>query len=824
MLETNIYRGQKITLSPESPVVTLDYGTETGGFAHIDVDSLNGPTQIEFKFSEAFYGLNNPYSDGPWTFANGLSSTFSTETFNITKPGITTAYFIQGGFRWQTITLLPGSQSLTFRTVGVQSTVPKESPELLPAQFSASNELYGDIWKLGARCVQAACIPAYSAPSTWKVTSEGAYIVGQQPAVSSKSTDFNDLYELSFSTKIVRGGSGWSIGTTGSEFANGNYFVLTSDYPPSTFENTNRSLVPPNTLAFSYGWNLVNQTTLDTGPVIHRKISVDIHEGQWHRISTKMNNGSFSISIDGKEAATISLREYHQLYNPAPASVSGGPFGFGPFQDQIAYVKDVKVVASNGTTLYSNPMTSPDILFEYSVHELTDNVCLDGAKRDRLVWIGDFAHTARTLGTTTNRLYFIQGTVEFAFARQAPDGFVPISGAMGSRPAPGPVGGGAALTDYQIFFLNAAYAYYQYSGDLAWAKKYWPQMKRVVQGLYGFIDPSSGLMAGDGSYFIGPANGTAVTSLFTWSLHHMSEIATVLDDSAAASNFTAVADSLSKAVQSQLWSDSLGTFALALNNKTDFGVTGIALSILSGIANEAQAITSIQKALPKLYNKIGYNDQSNTDPSTHISPNTNGFLLEAIMLTASTYSHNDGILAAQLAEPAALLLDGMWRNMVVQDQYYSGATWEYMNANGTPGLDRYTSLSHPWGSAPSYVLPQYVLGLQATEPGWKKWTLRPFVWSFGLDWVKGKSETPYGSIVASWRVDGTRLEVIVSSPEETEGTIALPVSVSSYVLNGKSITATKTSVVNHNIFHIVSRMMYFEYVYRSRVRRKVKVR
>lgn len=797
IIDTNIYSGERITLRPASPVVTLDYGTETGGFACVEVEHLSGPSQIAFQVSEAFWGLNNPYGDGPWTFANGLSSTFSTETFNVTKTGRTTAYFIQGGFRWQTITLLPGSPGITFRAIAVLSTVSKTSPDQLPADFSASNQLYSDIWKLGARSVQAACLPAHSAPSTWKVTSEGAYIVGQEPASFSKSTDLEDLYELSFSTKIVRGGTGWTAGASGTSVTSlKGYFVLTSDYPPGTFENTNRSLVPPNTLAFSFGWNIVNQTSLETGPVIHRKIEVDVRQDKWYEIKTKLHNDSYSIAIDGKEVATISLIEYHQLYAPAPANLSGGAFGFGPFQDQAAYFKDVKVVASNGTTLYANSMTSSDILYEYGVHELTENVCLDGAKRDRLVWIGDFAHTARTLGTTTNRLDFIQGTVEFAFARQGPDGFVPISGAMGSRPVPGPVGQGNGLTDYQMFFLNAAYDYYWYSGDLVWIRKYWPQMKRVVEGLYGFIDSNSGLVAGSGFSFTGPANGTAATSLLTWTLRHMAEIGFTLGDDSASSDYTAVADALSNAVQSQLWSNSLGTFALSLSNKTDFSVTGIAFSILSGIANETQAISSIQNALPNLYNKIGYNDQSNTDPSTHISPNTNGFLLEAIMLTASKYSHNNTSLAAELAQPAKLLLDGLWRNMVVQNEYYSGATWEYMNPDGTPGLDRYTSLAHPWGSAPSYVLPQYVLGLQAAEPGWKKWTLRPFVAGLDLDWASGKERTRYGTIEASWRLDAGKLEIVVSAPKGTEGTIALPFSVSSYSMNDKVVKTKSTDQVS----------------------------
>ena len=39
-------------------------------------------------------------------------------------------------------------------------------------------------------------------------------------------------------------------------------------------------------------------------------------------------------------------------------------------------------------------------------------LCVDGAKRDRILWTGDFAHTARTIAATTHRLDFVTGMIE----------------------------------------------------------------------------------------------------------------------------------------------------------------------------------------------------------------------------------------------------------------------------------------------------------------------------------------------------------------------------------------------------------------------------
>jgi len=78
-------------------------------------------------------------------------------------------------------------------------------------------------------------------------------------------------------------------------------------------------------------------------------------------------------------------------------------------------------------------------------------------------------------------------------------------------------------------------------------------------------------------------------------------------------------------------------------------------------------------ALLQLWNGVGYKDISSSPPTEHISLNTNGFLLEAIFLTASNASA-DPTLAANLTALGKKVLDGMWSLMVTQNQYYTGAS------------------------------------------------------------------------------------------------------------------------------------------------------
>jgi alpha-L-rhamnosidase len=73
--------------------------------------------------------------------------------------------------------------------------------------------------------------------------------------------------------------------------------------------------------------------------------------------------------------------------------------------------------------------------------------------------------------------------------------------------------------------------------------------------------------------------------------------------------------------------------------------------------------------------------------STQVGPYTSGYELFARFEAGDT----TGALA---------LIRNEWRLMRKSSSYYSGATWEYVALDGTPGLGEGTSLAHGWGSGP----------------------------------------------------------------------------------------------------------------------------
>lgn len=773
-------RQSEISLTPQSPVATFDYGTDVAGFPFINVHTLDGPTQIELKYSEQFPGLESPLGDGPWTFTNGLSNTFRTETFNLTKTGRVQSFFVQGGQRWVSVQLLTNASVAL--SVGFNSTVSRLPPSQLPGSFEASDGVYNKLFDLGGRAAQVACVDAYSLPPTWQITPDGALIEGQQTAQSAKGGDFAN-YTLSFLTKIVRGGTGFRVASGILPY--GSYFVITSNYPTqSTYVNVNRTLLPPNHLVYDYAWSIVNQTSLLSPQAQYFPLNISIEEDVWYNVSTTLGPSGYSISLNGTLLALVSYQEAEAFGGSFSGSASpqSGTWGFGPFQNQAAYFKDVRVVANNGSLLYSNLMTSTSVLGEYSIATNQRSVCLDGAKRDRLVWIGDFVHTCRTLAATTHKMYYARGTIAQAFDWQIEEGtsagFVGMSTQLGARPEyiDAFASVNYLLVDYQDLFLVSIGDYYRLTGDLTFLGPYWTRIKAIFSRRLKYIDLYSGLQAGEGAFFLGPINGTAISALSVLALRNILPLAKALGDTATLQYYNQVADKLSNAINSQLWNPALGAYSLSLESPGNFSIASIAFTIRAGIANATQTASMLSK-LPSLRVGIGFKDSTLVESSntTNLSPNTQGFLLESLFIANRAFGTS--------LDSAAVLLNEFWPVMVSQNKYYSGSSWEYTYPDGSPGLDLFTSLAHPWGSAPSYVLPQYLLGVEAISPGYAEWRFQPLLSGLGLRNASGSVPTPFGNIEASWVLNGSMVVASVIAPNRTEGIVVLP---NSYVVVSNS--------------------------------------
>lgn len=768
-----------VTLAQKGSIATFDFDAEVAGYPYFVVSALNRPVQIEVKYSEQFDGLNHPWGDGPYDYVISLASTYRVETFNVTQTGRFQSFFLQGGQRWESIRLLTNGH-VSFSEVGLQATIDLPDLDNLPSTFESSNGIYNAIWKLGANSIAAACFNAGSQKQTWEITDDGIYVPGQKAAVSALGNNF-EKYTLKFYSKIVRGGTGWS--TVTSVGGSGLNLLLISNLPSeTTFVNTNQTLTPANSLVLASGWGFVNQTTLDSYFWGSFKVPFDIKEGEWYEIETSHANDDFLVvSVNGIQIVNLTLAHYPPLlgsFTSGSGARTQGSFGFGPYQDQIAYFRNATVTAANGTQIYHSYLTSQDVLAEYGTHENWATTCVDGPKRDRLVWLGDFFHTSRSLPASTSRWDYVKGTLQYLIDWQVPNGEVSIDPPLGYSPAYTEQisGGSYGLPDYQILGLNALTNYYGVTGDLDFPRDNWPAFQRLIQYLLNNIDNSTNLLNIGG--FIGPELGTATSACLVQGLKGAAIIADDLNDHATANIYRNTATDVANAINTHLWSPTEGFYAVSTSNMSDFSLVGLGFAITSGVATATRATSTLAKLDQiKLYPAYADNTQEDSSSNlTKLSPNTNGFLLSALLLANQT-------------EPAKYLLDNLWAAMYTQNQFRSGGTWEYVNQNLSPGLSLFTSLGHPWGNAPTYVLPEFVAGLWAVAPGYKTWLFGPGYKGFDLSYANTTISTKFGSLKAGWSLNnqGNQLTITIDAPVGTSGSVALPANglIETYNINGR---------------------------------------
>jgi len=112
--------------------------------------------------------------------------------------------------------------------------------------------------------------------------------------------------------------------------------------------------------------------------------------------------------------------------------------------------------------------------------------------------------------------------------------------------------------------------------------------------------------------------------------------------------------------------------------------------------------------------------------------------------------------------------------------------WGYMIAKGDrtvwEGFDDIESHCHAWNGYPARLMAEYIVGIRALAPGFKRAAIKPCL-PEGLDHAEAAVPTPYGRLEAGWRRSGQGLELncmipcgimaVVVVPDQLNGSIAV---------------------------------------------------
>ena len=394
-------------------------------------------------------------------------------------------------------------------------------------------------------------------------------------------------------------------------------------------------------------------------------------------------------------------------------------------------------------------------------------VILDGAKRDRVVWQGDLSVEAPVTYLTTDDVGAVNNSLTSLAGQQLPDGFVPAESLVG----PHNTGEETTYGEYVTWFVDNAYQHWLYTGDDSYLAANWTGLTKAVawlesvraqdpQGLIAF-----GAVNACGHYgYSDCGHETYINALYVQNLDQMARLATALGDSTDSATYAARATTVSDDINAQLWDPTVGAYRLSREIPNAYPQDANATAILTGVASPAQATSALAYLRANNWSTYGSLTVSPSTPNPAIGPVyeplPSGFEAEDRLGDTDALDQLQG----------ESLLNSMWGYELTQDP---GSTyWEAMNTAGQPALGQFTSLAHGWASAPTIALTTDTLGVTPTSGGYATFDVAPHPGD--LTWAQGAVPTPHGTISTAWKVQGGGLTLNVAVPRSTSARLAVP--------------------------------------------------
>jgi alpha-L-rhamnosidase len=129
-----------------SPSVVLDYGKDVGGLPRFDVQASSG-APLRATYAETLRNLSDDGAANSGFFGSGDGA--RTDLYTPTGPGLIKATVVQGGERYEEISLAkPGT--LTLKGAEIEFTPLRETPPRMQGYFLSSDRLLNHIWYAGA--------------------------------------------------------------------------------------------------------------------------------------------------------------------------------------------------------------------------------------------------------------------------------------------------------------------------------------------------------------------------------------------------------------------------------------------------------------------------------------------------------------------------------------------------------------------------------------------------------------------------------------------------------------------------------------------------
>jgi len=387
----------------------------------------------------------------------------------------------------------------------------------------------------------------------------------------------------------------------------------------------------------------------------------------------------------------------------------------------------------------------------YTAHLCMQDSILDGIKRDRGLWIGDSEVIHRTIADVYGDSRLVKAGLEDS---------------LGPAPVKDHING---LPGYSAWWVVAESEYVQRWGDLAQLKSVQSRLVELLQVMERELDANKLYAAASGNKpYVDWAPGLSHNSPearrathfeYLLAFRRAAWLLQLAGDTNTATRYAALADAMTQAAQQYLRASD-GSYGERWQTNS--------LAVLSGaVTGDAQ-----RDAVWRVLAHTG-----NPSPKDRITPYYGSYLLSAM----ASLGHRAEALAWIKNYWGGMLANGATSFWEAWDPAWAGAD-PHLRLEADDKVGTYTSLAHGWASSPAPWLLEQLLGVTATEPGYRSALIRPDL--AGLETAQGDLATPLGPI----HVEIAPKRVQVTLPAGIDAKLLLPAG--RWLRNGKPVDFT----------------------------------
>ena len=310
------------------------------------------------------------------------------------------------------------------------------------------------------------------------------------------------------------------------------------------------------------------------------------------------------------------------------------------------------------------------------------------------------------------------------------------------------------LPDFMLTWVSTLWDHHWLTGRIDLIQDCLPAVHRVFEFFARHARPD-GLIGGFDGWWVfldwadlHKGDYSAVLNLqYLQAALHAGELCRITGDPRSESRYRALADRLRQAIVDCFWDGKARVFRDGLD-----ATRGVAVDAVSQHANALAILLGLQ---PEHHSAVARDVLLKPARQKKPSVVTGSPFFYAYVLAA--------MVKAGLGEDAVGVIGEKWGRWLEQGAVSCWETWEP------------TSLSkcHAWSASPLYLLMQLVLGVNATEPAFRRLRIQPLPGK--LEFARGAVPTPSGTVEVEWeRAGDDQLAVRIVLPEGIEAEFVGP--------------------------------------------------